>query len=148
MAGDKRALTDDMNIISKYSTFSRWFYLIILGLTIPYYLLLYGASGHRFNPPPEDIIWMTVVVIAFGTAVIYLTIKEKVGLGFSVFRILFSITLLLTAYGGLKSFLFIVQFDYGDDINFIVRGLSYLIPLIFTFSGITILLELFIRKTE
>ena len=54
-----------MNIIGKYSIFSRWFYLIVLGLTIPYYLLLYGASGHKFNPPPEDIIWMTVVVIAF-----------------------------------------------------------------------------------
>lgn len=122
--------------------------MIVLGLTIPYYLLLYGASGHKFNPPPEDIIWMTVVVIAFGTAVIYLAVKEKVGLGFNVFRILFSITLLLTAYGGLKSFLFILQFDYGDDINFIVRGLSYLIPLLFTLSSIIILLGLFIRKAE
>ncbi|NBP69183.1 MAG: hypothetical protein EBR30_21160 [Cytophagia bacterium] len=144
----QESITDDMNIISKYSTFSRWFYLIVLGLTIPYYLLLYGASGHKFNPPPEDIIWMTVVVIAFGTGVIYLTIKEKAGLGFNLFRILFSITLLLTAYGGLKSFLFIVQFDYGDDINFIVCGLSYLIPLLFTLSSIIILLGLFIRKTE
>ena len=137
-----------MNIISKYSTFSRWFYLIVLGLTIPCYLLLYGASGHKFNPPAEDIIWMTVVVIAFVTAVIYLTIKEKVGLGFNVFRILFSITLLLTAYGGLLSFLFILRFDYGDDINFIVLGLSYLIPLLFTLSSIIILLGLFIRRTE
>lgn len=137
-----------MNFIYKYSTLSRRFYLIILGLTIPYYLLLYGASGHEFNPPTEDIIWMTAVIISLGTAVIYLRFKVNAGLSFNVLRILFSITLLLTAYGGVKAFLFIAQFDYGDDISFIIRGLSYLIPILFTFSSIITLLGLFIKKAE
>ena len=69
------------------------------------------------------------------------------GPGFNVIKILFSITLLLTAYGGIKSLLFIVQFDYGDYINFIIRGLSYLIPLVFTFSSIITLLGLFNNKS-
>ena len=136
-----------MNFINKYSTFSRWFYLLMLGLTIPYYLLLYGASGHEFNPPIEDIIWMIIVIVAFGTAIIYFLTLKKMGPGFNVIKILFSITLLLTAYGGIKSLLFIVQFDYGDDINFIIRGLSYLIPLVFTFSSIITLLGLFNNKS-
>ncbi len=147
MARDREELIDDMDFIDRYSKFSKWFYLIILGLTIPYYLLLYGASGHQFNPPTEDIISMIVVVIAFGTMTTYLMIKEKTGLGFNLMRVLLTITLLLTALGGLRIFLFMIRFDYGDDIGFITRGLSYIIPLIFVFSTVVILLGLF-KKVE
>lgn len=135
-----------MDFINKYSTFSKGFYLTILGLTIPYYLLLYGASGHQFNPPTEDIISMIVVITAFVTLITYLRLKEKSGLGFNLMKVLVTITLLLTAYGGLRIFLFMIQFDYGDDMV-IVRGLSYVIPLLFTFSTIIILLGLF-KKVE
>ncbi len=75
MAQDREELAYDMDFVDRYSKFSKWFYLIILGLTIPYYLLLYGASGHQFNPPTEDIISMIVVVTAFGTLTAYLLIK-------------------------------------------------------------------------
>ena len=136
-----------MDFVDRYLKFSKRFYLIILGLTIPYYLLLYGASGHQFNPPTEDIISMIVVVIAFGTLTAYLMIKEKRGLGFNLMRILVTITLLLTTYGGLKIFLSMIQFDYGDDIGFITRGLSYIIPLLFMFSTVVIFLGLF-KKVE
>jgi len=141
------AATEDMDFVTKYSTLSKWFYLIILGLTIPYYLLLYGASGHQFNPPSEDIISMFVIVIAFVTLILYLRLKEKSGVGFNIMRVLVTITLLLTAYGGLRIFIFMIQFDYGDDISFFVRGLSYLIQLLFTISIIVILVGLF-RKAE
>src|SRR5690606_9454381 len=100
------AATEDMDFVTKYSTLSKWFYLIILGLTIPYYLLLYGASGHQFNPPSEDIISMFVIVIAFVTLILYLRLKEKSGVGFNIMRVLVTITLLLTAYGGLRIFIF------------------------------------------
>ena len=147
MARDRKELTDDMDFVDRYSKFSKWFYLMILGLTIPFYLMLYGASGHRFNPPTEDIISIIVVVITFVTLTVYLMIKEKTGLGFNLMRVLVTITLLLTAYGGLRVFLFMIQFDYGDDIGFIIRGLSYIIPLLFMFSTVVILLGLF-RKVE
>ena len=125
-----------MQFVNKYSTLSKWFYLVILGLTIPYYLLLYGASGHQFNPRTEDIISMIVVIVAFVTLTRYFRLKEKSGLEFNLMKVLVTITLLLTAYGGLRIFIFMVQFDYGDDISLFVRGLSYIIPLLFTFSTI------------
>lgn len=136
-----------MNFINKYSTFSKGFYLLILGLTIPFYLVLYGASGHQFNPPSEDIIWMICVIICFVTLIAYLRLKEKFGLGFNLVRVLVTITLLTSAYGGLRAFISIIQFDYGDDINFFIRGLSYFIPLLFMFSTIIILLGLY-KKAE
>lgn len=132
-----------MDFIGKYSTFSKVFYLTILGLTIPYYVLLYGASGHQFNPPTEDIISMTVVIIAFLTLITFLRFKEKSGLGFKLMKVLVTITLLATTYGGLRILIYMTQFDYGDDIGFFIRGLSYIIPLLFTFSTIVILLGLF-----
>lgn len=137
-----------MNFIDRCSTFCIRFYVVILSLTIPYYLLLYGASGHEFNPTTEDITWVTVVFIALVTAIANLALKEKVGLLFNAIRVLFSITLLLATYGGLKAFLFIVQFDYGDDTGIIFRGITYLIPLLFTFSSIIILIGLFTKKAE
>ena len=136
-----------MEFVNKYSTLSKWFYLVILGLTIPYYLLLYGASGHQSNPPTEDIISMIVVIVAFVTLIVYFRLKEKSGLAFNLMKVLMTITLLLTAYGGLRIFIFMIQFDYGDDISFFVRGLSYIIPLLFTFSTIIILTGLF-KKVE
>src|SRR5262245_31193634 len=123
-----------MRFVDKYSTFSKWFYLLVLGLAIPYYLLLYGASGHEFNPPKEDIFSMFAVVTAFVTFVVYLLLKDRSGSGANLIRILTAFTLLLTAYGGVRFFLFIVQFDYGNDISIFIRGLSYLIPLIFLLS--------------
>lgn len=142
-ARDREELTDDMEFIDRYSKSSKWFYLIILGLTIPYYLLLYGASGHQFNPPAEDILAMVVVIVAFVTLLAFVSLKEKSGLGFNLIRILVTITLLVTAYGGLRIFLFMIQYDYGDDISYFIRGLSYLIPLLFTFSTIILLVGLF-----
>jgi heme/copper-type cytochrome/quinol oxidase subunit 4 len=147
MARDREELTNDMDFIDKYSTFSKGFYLTILGLAIPYYLLLYGASGHQFNPPTEDIISMTVIIISFVTLILYLRLKDKSGLGFNLMKILTTITLLVTAYGGLKVFIYIIKFDYGDDIGFFIRGLSYIIPLLFTFSTIIMLIGLF-KKVE
>jgi heme/copper-type cytochrome/quinol oxidase subunit 4 len=132
-----------MDFIGKYSTFSKVFYLTILGLTIPYYVLLYGASGHQFNPPTEDIISMTVVIVAFLTLITFLRFKEKSGLGFKLMKVLVTITILATTYGGLRILIYMTQFDYGDDIGFFIRGLSYIIPLLFTFSTIVILLGLF-----
>ena len=136
-----------MEFVNKYSTLSKWVYLVILGLTIPYYLLLYGASGHQFNPPTEDIISLIVVIVAFVTLILYFRLKKKSGLGFNLMKVLVTITLLLTAYGGLRIFTFMIQFDYGDDISFFVRLLSYIIPLLFTFSTIIILVGLF-KKVE
>ena len=147
MARDREELTNDMDSIDKYSTFSKGFFLTILGLAIPYYLLLYGASGHQFNPPTEDIISMTVIIISFVTLILYLRLKDKSGLGFNLMKILTTITLLVTAYGGLKVFIYIIKLDYGDDIGFFIRGLSYIIPLLFTFSTIIILIGLF-KKVE
>jgi hypothetical protein len=55
------------------------------------------------------------------------------------------ITLILTTFGGVKALLSNFQFNYGDDISFIIIGLSYLIPLLFIFTCIINLLGLFIK---
>jgi hypothetical protein len=134
-----------MEFIDKYTIFSRGFYLLILGLTIPYYLLLYGASGHEFNPTSEDMNRMTTVIVAFVTMIIYLATKQKTGLIFKFIRVMVMITLILTTFGGVKALLSNFQFNYGNDISFMIIVLSYLIPLLFIFTCIINLLGLFIK---
>jgi hypothetical protein len=133
-----------MTAIEKFTAFGRKFYLTALGLTIPFYLLLYGASGHKFDPPAEDIIWMTIIVAAFVLAILNSMLKEKSG---PIVNGLFSLALLATTYGGIRVFVFMVSFDYDDEISFIFKWLSYLIPLLFSFSSIMNLFSLFAKRS-
>jgi hypothetical protein len=102
---DKRT----MNFVNRYSTFSKGFYSVILALTIPFYLVLYGASGHRFDPPTEDIVWMIIICFAFVTMIFYLTLGKGDGLGAKGIRVFLGVTLLGTAYGALTIFMSMLQ---------------------------------------
>jgi len=132
--------------LDKLYKFSVRSYLIILGLTIPIYLLLYGASGHEFNVPPEDLIWIVTVIGALVLMTLYLIQSKKEGLGYNTIRILLGLILVVTFYGGLKAFLFIYKFKFGDDVGFFIRGLSYTVPLLLSASSIIIFIELIKRK--
>jgi hypothetical protein len=120
--------------------------MTILGLTIPFYLLLYGASGHQFDPPQEDILWIAIVTVAFVVGLSYSSLKVKDGLTFNLLRILFLITLIATAFGGLKAFLSLLKFDFDDEVSFVIRGLFYGIPVIFVLSTLVISIGLFRRR--
>ncbi|MGC3945571.1 MAG: hypothetical protein QM762_13810 [Chryseolinea sp.] len=137
-----------MSYIDRYSRICKRFYMTILGLTIPFYLLLYGASGHQFDPPQEDIIWIGVVIVAFVVELSYASLKVKAGPTFNLLRVLFLITLIATAYGGLKAFLSMLEFDFDDEVSFIIRGLFYGIPLVFVLSTLVISIGLFGRRVE
>jgi hypothetical protein len=136
-----------MNFISKWSTFCNAFYMTVLGLTIPFYALLYRVTGFNFNPAKEEIIWIVIVIGAFLAGLSYLSTKKREGFIFNMLRILFSLTLILTAYGCISISLTIIQSDSGN-VHFIVSGLFYLIPLMFVLSTVVIFVGLFFNRVE
>jgi hypothetical protein len=133
--------------LTRLHKFSLTFYLVILGLTIPIYLFLYGASGHEFNIPADEQLWLLLAGAGFVLGTIYKRKKERKGLTYIGLQFLFGAILVGAFYGGLKLFLFIVKFDFGADIGFITIGLSYIVPLVFILSCGLIFLGLF-KKVE
>lgn len=135
-----------MHFLDKHLVLFKNFYLMVLGLTIPFYLMSFGASSHQFAPPVVDLISLTAIVIAFVSMMTYLRFKNRSGLLYRLVQVIVTVTLLLTAYGGIRVFMYVIQFDYGNDTGVIIRGLSYFIPLLFTLSTVVILLELFKKR--
>jgi hypothetical protein len=119
------------------------FYLIILGLTIPIYLLLYGATGHEFNIPAEEQLWLFIAGLSFIIATVYTLTKNKNGLTYIGLKLLFGISLIGTAYGGLKLFLEAVKFNADNSPGFFITGLSYTLTLGFTIACGLIFIGLF-----
>ena len=75
--------------------------------------------------------------------VFYLENKEKVNQTFDIFKVLLTISLTATLFGGLRSVFFIFNFNYGDDIDILIRGIHFLVPLTFVLSNTTILIGLY-----
>jgi hypothetical protein len=92
---------------------------------------LYGASGHKFNPPAQDILWIATVILSLTIMTIYLRAKTKKGVAYNILKILVGLLLIATFYFGLNVFLSIVDFNYGDDVSIAIIGLSYVLPLTF-----------------
>ena len=130
----------------KYQKFSEIFYLIILTLTIPFYVVLHGASGHAFRLEPEVANWMILIVATIVLMITYLVARRFVGLGEKIIRFLFGLISLVTLYGGLKVSWFILSFDYGNDIGPLTRIILYAIPVVFIYSNLNIILGLFRPK--
>ena len=133
--------------LTRLHKFSLTFYLVILGLTIPIYLLLYGASGHEFNIPSDEQLWLLLAGIGFILGTIYKRKKERTGPTYIGLQFLFGAILVGSFYAGLKIFLFMIRFDFGDDVGIIVIGLSFLVPLIFTLACGLLFVGLF-KKME
>jgi len=89
---------------------------------------------------------MIIVVLAFGTAIIYFTFKERLANGFRLVKIMMAMLMSVTLYGAGIVFINLVRFDFGDDINFLIRGLFYVTPLVFILSGVVIFLGLFSKS--
>lgn len=120
--------------MKKYKRFSEIFYLIILLLTIPFYLLLYGASGHEFRPEPEDVMWMTFIVAAIISMIAYLTGRRFSGVAATLIKIIFGLTLVCMLYGGLKVLGYMLNFKFGSDIGVLIQLAFYIIPVVFVGS--------------
>jgi hypothetical protein len=120
-----------MNLIDKFTTFSSGFYTIVLALSIPFYLLLYGASGHRFDPPAEDIVWMIIIFVSFIIMIAYLVVNKKRVWFITLIKIVLAITMVLTAYGAILFLKSMIDFKFGSDLGFMTRALFYLTPVLF-----------------
>jgi hypothetical protein len=46
--------------------------------------------------------------------------------------------LIATCYGGLNVIWFILNFDFGTDVGFLIVLLSYVVPIVFVYSTINI----------
>jgi hypothetical protein len=125
--------------MKKYERLAIRAYLIILGISIPIYFLLYGASGHEINVPAREILWMVVAVVAFCLVLTY-KVKRKRAEALQSITIILLITILLsTIYAGVKVFWSMVLFDFDDSVV-IPRILSYVVPAIFVISNCLILI--------
>jgi hypothetical protein len=115
-------------------------FLIILGLSIPIYFLLYAASGHEIDFPKRELLWMLVAVLAFCLVLIF-RVRQAKGeeLEGIVFLLLIPV-LIATSYAGVKVFWSMVLFDFDDDVV-IPRILSYVVPVIFVISSVLILVS-------
>ncbi|HTJ51410.1 MAG TPA: hypothetical protein VL443_18245 [Cyclobacteriaceae bacterium] len=131
----------------RFYKFSLRFYLIALGITIPFYFLFYGASGHQINIPSEDKIWIMTFIFGFITTMAYLRIKEEDALLHTIVKTLVALSAMGTLYFGSKAFLSMMNFKFGDDVSFLIQGLSYILPLIFIITNVVVFIGLF-RKFE
>lgn len=115
--------------------------LFILGFSIPLYFLMYGASGHQFNAPAREILWMAVAVAAFCLVLVYksvLTNREELQ---TIHIILIIPILLATIYAGVKVFLWMLLFDYADDV-IIPKILSFVVPAVLVISNTVIIISM------
>lgn len=133
--------------MKKYKKFSEVFYLFILALIIPFYLVLYGASGHEFRPEPEDVMWMRVIVVAIISMTAYLIGRHFQGIITTVIKTIFGMTLVCIIYGGLKVLWYILNFEFGSDIGIPIVVLSHGIPIVFLYSSFNIGYWLIRHKT-
>jgi hypothetical protein len=114
-------------------------YLIILGISIPIYFLLYGASGHEINVPAREILWMVVAIVAFCLVLTYSVRQKRAEALESIIFVMLLPVLLATIYAGVKIFWSMVLFDFDDSVV-IPRILSYVVPVIFVISNVFILI--------
>jgi hypothetical protein len=119
----------------KYKKFSEVFYLLILSLLIPFYLALYGASGHEFRPEPEDVMWARVIVVAIIAMIAYFIARRFQGIWAAVIKIFFGLTLICIFYGGLQVLLFILSFEFESAL---VLLLALAMSIVFMYSVINI----------
>lgn len=124
--------------------FSLKFYRTTLWIVIPFYFLLFLASGHEFEFNPEEFGWIMVA----GTALIltYYTNDTRTDKTEElVFKISFGIVLTLTLIGSLFLFVQGLKFEFGEDVQ-AMRLLTYTVPLIFAFCNSVILYGLVTKK--
>jgi hypothetical protein len=125
--------------------FSLKFYRTTLWIVIPFYFLLFLASGHEFEINPRDFGWIMVA----GTALIltYFTNESRTDKTEElIFKISFGTVLTLTLIGSLILFVQGIKFKFGDDAQ-VMRLLTYTVPLIFAFCDIVILYGLITKRT-
>ena len=124
--------------MEKYEQLAIRTYLFVLGISIPIYFVLYGASGHKLNISLSEILWIAVAVIAIGLVWIFKVKKQKKEkMELWMFALLIPV-LLLTVYAGGRVFWFMVLFDFDDEVV-LPRILSYVVPIFFVISNLLIL---------
>jgi hypothetical protein len=121
-----------------FRSFSERFYLTILGLIIPFSLLLYGASGHQFRLEAEARNGMIIILTGFIIGILYFTTRRFKGKEMTILKYLFGLTLVVTLVGGIGILWSMISFEWGDDIELLVQVLFYLIPSVFILSIINI----------
>lgn len=120
---------------------SNFIYPLTLILAIPFYLLLYGASGHRFNIPNEDIFWICVVCGAILTFYINRRTNKLIS------KILTAAFATIILYGSVQIAWSQLNFTFGDDIGILVVFLLMSWPLVFLAATGIYIYSLFLRTT-
>ena len=117
--------------LKKYYKLSLNYYRIILALTIPFYIVLYGASGHKFRFNKQDFTWMVVIIGSIIVTSIYSSLKSRKGNISLIIKSITLIFLLITFFGGCYTVWSEINFEYGSDIPYLIRVLFFVIPVAF-----------------
>lgn len=127
--------------LKKLIRISNFIYPLTLILAIPFYLVLYGASGHRFNIPNEDIFWICVVCSAILTFYINRRTNKLIS------KILTAAFATIILYGSVQITWSQLNFTFGDDIGILVVFLLMSCPLVFLAATGIYIYSLFLRTT-
>ena len=123
--------------------FSLNFYRTVLWIVIPFYFILFLASGHEFQLNIRDFGWLVTAGIAL--TLTYFIDLDRDKRETIIFKIIFGTILTLTLVGSIILFLGALQFKYGEDAQG-MRLLSYIVPLIFAACDIVVIIGLFRKK--
>lgn len=119
-------------------------YRVVLGLTLPFFLLLAGASGHQYRFGFDDILLICGTILPFLILSIYLKAKNNSNLLAKLLGFLLVPLLGFTLYKAIEAVIFLVNFNSDpSSIGFI--GFCFLVLGAFIISN-GVLLKGIIRE--
>jgi len=137
--------TSDRLTMTTLYRFSLKFYRTTLWIVIPFYFLLFLASGHEFEINLKDFCW--IFVVGTGLILSYFTNDIRTDrIEESIFKYSFGTVLTLTLIGSLILFVEGLEFKFGDDSQG-MRLLTYTVPLMFAFCDVVLLYGLITKRT-
>ncbi|MBK6266883.1 hypothetical protein JKA74_17705 [Marivirga sp. S37H4] len=125
--------------LKKLIKISNFIYLLTLVVIIPLYLVIYAASGHRFNFTNEDIFWISIVSGAILTFFI-----NRIRNNF-ISRLFVGILATIILFGATQIAWSQLNFKFGDDGGLVVVILLTVWPIIFLIANVLFIYSLFLR---
>jgi hypothetical protein len=112
----------------------RYYYHSILTILIPFYLLLYGATSHKFKPPVGDIVSLVIIVISL-----------IISIRFNKIRSVYLTTLSLTLFSAFYVVYQILAFEFS---SMIAQAIFLTLIATFIYSNARILFSLFNKRVK
>ena len=124
------------------------FFRVILVLTIPFFIVLYGASGHKFRYDPETVLYFLIITGALITVTVYHRVKIGISTIYWVVKLIAITFSLLTFIGGINAAWIELNFKYGSDISIIFIFFIRVVLFLFLLANLIVVVNLILPKSE